>query len=165
MLNSNLLIFISSSLLCALHLFNVFLVFYLPLSWLYIIFHITLFCLEKPHNESWQGHLLHITPGDPSALGSLPSVRTHSVFFLHCINFCLGTVHFAGWGPHYCLAYLSYHIVTSFSYSLSHSNSQEQKKVTSVTQPYREQQGIQWMIGNWSYVQLKKILNGLIIKL
>lgn len=118
MLNSNSLIFISSSLLCALHVSTVFLVFHFPLSWLYIIFHVPLFCLEQPHNEIRQGLLLHITPGDPPAPGRFPAPRTPSVFFLHSLNFCFWIVHFSGWGPHYCLGYLSYHEVTSFSYSL-----------------------------------------------
>lgn len=90
MLNSNLLI-ISSSFLCALHPPNVLLVFHFPLSWLYIIFHVTLVCLEQPHKESWQGLLLHITPGDPSALGSFPAVRTHLVIF-----FCTVSTSFFG---------------------------------------------------------------------
>lgn len=82
-MNSNLLL-ISSSLLCALHPPNVLLVFHFPLSWLSIIFHVTLVCSEQPHKTSWQGLLLHITLGDPSALGSFPAVRTHLVIFFFC---------------------------------------------------------------------------------
>lgn len=124
--------------LCALHPPNVLLVFHFLLSWLSIIFHVTLVCSEQPHKTSWQDLLLHITLGDPSALGSFPAVRTHLVifFFLHCINFFIWIVCFSEWGPHSSLAYLSYHVVISFSRSLSNSNSQKQRKVTPVTQPY-----------------------------
>lgn len=83
-MNSNLLL-ISSSLLCALHPPNVLLVFHFPLSWLSIIFHVTLVCSEQPHKTSWQGLLLHITLGDPSALGSFPAVRTHLVIFFFAL--------------------------------------------------------------------------------